>query len=199
MESFDLVCPEGVNEGENIRVEAGGRYFDVILPLGVSPGDHFQIHVDRMSGFQAIAARIEQAREITTEFLGIPGAEPKEVTGGEVLAEALRSILQELEYNDELDDLIDGNSDVFAEFSIDGEQRLEWTELFIRYVKLVEESIAGQLTKLDCSAEDVLEYAKLFGNETTANRLLAKFIALDDYTAFCNMMKRAHTTGPMKV
>ena len=150
LELVDVVCPEGVAEGESAHVcFADGREFDVVLPAGVSAGDTFRVELQAdaslPTGLRAIAATIQEAREIAASFFGDAGSVPKPVEGGEVLAEALKAVLRSLEYIDELDELIDGNSAAFAEYTPDGEQHLEWTELFQQYVALVEQGISTEV------------------------------------------------------
>lgn len=152
MELLEVVCPPGAREGELIHAEtADGRPFDVVVPAGVHEGEAFQVelHADSSAptGLKAIAAAIEEARAIAAQFFGDVGAAPRKVEGGEVLAEALKSILRSLEYADEIDQLIDGHSAAFAEYSPDGEQQLAWTELHQQYVTLVQHCISKQVVR----------------------------------------------------
>ena len=141
-----------------------------------------------------------------------------------------------MEYIDEIDELIDGHSALFADYLADGEQQLEWTELHNRYVRraesnlervhshlgrlsshvppfahinfarfrapqvaLVEQGIAETLEELECSAEEIFDYAKAYGGDPAADRFLTKLLAQSDYGTFCAMMQQAHIRGPMSV
>lgn len=58
---------------------------------------------------------------------------------------------------------------------------------------------SSQLDDLGCSAEEVFEYAKVHGGDPAADRFLSKLLAMNDYSAFCNMMQQAYIRGPMNV
>jgi hypothetical protein len=200
---FDVVCPPGVSEGDAISISIEtGESFELMLPANVSEGDSFQVSLpdqfpEPASGLRAIAKEIEEARNIAAEFFG---GEANPVLGSEVLTAALRSILGAIEAEDEIDDLIDGHCEAFAEYEEGGEQALEWTELHQRYVSLVDAAIREHLDELECTDEEVFEYACNYGaaDEATA-RLLSKFTALSDYARFCTMMHEAHERGGMSV
>ena len=66
-------------------------------------------------------------------------------------------------------------------------------------VALVEQGIAETLEELECSAEEVFEYAKVYGGDPAADRFLTKLLAQSDYGTFCAMMQQAHVRGPMSV
>ena len=88
----DVVCPAGVSEGDTIHVDtADGRSFDVVLPPGVAEGETFQVElstdISMPAGLRAVAACMEEAREIAAAFFGGADSAPKKVEGGEVLAE----------------------------------------------------------------------------------------------------------------
>ena len=104
---------------------------------------------------------------------------------GEVLAEALRSILKAIDRDEIIEDFVDSNALAFAERSIDAEQRLEWAPLYNKYVELVELVIKDRLDELDCSAEDLFKYARRYSDEDPgARRLLRKVHALEEYREF---------------
>ena len=101
----------------------------------------------------------------------------------------------------ELDKLIDDYCAAFADYLPNGEQRLEWTNLHNRYVALVEDGVAEALEDMECSAEELAEYARSFhtdGSNAEADRLLTKFLAMGEYSSFCAVMKKAHEC-PMSV
>lgn len=43
MVTLDVVCPEGVAEGELISIQHEGQNFEVSVPPGVEPGGSFQV------------------------------------------------------------------------------------------------------------------------------------------------------------
>ena len=118
-------------------------------------------------------------------------------------ARSCRGIATSAEINcrmDELDKLIDDYCAAFADYLPNGEQRLEWTN-HNRYVALVEDGVAEALEDMECSAEELAEYARSFhtdGSNAEADRLLTKFLAMGEYSSFCAVMKKAHEC-PMSV
>lgn len=127
---------------------------------------------------------------------------PQEVEPGDILAQALRSILQTIEYTRALDELIEGGCACFADYAGAGsEQRLEWGELHTRYVEVVEAAISEELDSLECSAEELFDYARSVGADAKSDRLLSKLLAMSDYEAFCGVMHAAHCQGhrPMRL
>ena len=220
---IDVVCPPGVQPGSSIDVEHEGQTIcGVVLPDGVSEGDRFVVDISDMNepvafvaappgdpvgdapgGLGALAAELEGQRAIAAGFFSSDGSEATlpSVAGSEVLAEALRLVLRSVARIDGLDELIDAHSAEFAAYTADGEQQLGWTDLHGRYVSLVEEGIAEALDELDCTAEELFDYARTFhldGRNTEADRLLRRLLAMGDYTSFCAVMRRAHEC-PMSV
>jgi len=209
---LEVVCPQGVLAGDLVSITtAEGESFSVALPENVGEGQTFQVEIaadgvasgldpvgDAPGGLGAIAAEIAGARAIAAAFFG---GEPEEVKGGEVLAEALRVVLKEISNMDELDEFIDGNAAGFADFEAGDEQRLEWTSAFHRYVELIERATVTALEDLECSAEEVLEYARAFRGSDGAEheRLMSRLLNMSDYQAFCKMMREQHDCGGMGV
>lgn len=96
------------------------------------------------------------------------------------------------------DALIEGHCDCFADYDgPESEQRLEWGELHTRYVELVEGAIADELGHLECSDQELFEYARSVGGgaDGSADRLMSKLLAHSDYHAFCELMRSAHGAG----
>ena len=209
---LDVVCPSDVTAGDLITVTSEtGESFEVSLPEGVAEGQVFHVHLPSDgnqpatfnheeelpgNGLGAIAAEMASARAIVADFFG---GDPVPVENGEVLAEALRAILKAIERDDEVETLIETNSALFADYTPDGEQRLEWTEVHRRYFALVEAIIADELDDLECTAEEVQAFAKAHGADPKAERLLKRFMAMTDYHDFCALMLTAYVKGPMSV
>ncbi|KAL3901846.1 MAG: hypothetical protein SGPRY_012223, partial [Prymnesium sp.] len=150
MEVVDVTCPAGSVGGDVIEVStADGRRFEVEVPAALTEGCVFQVelhHDDATpSGLRAVAAAMEDARAIAAQLYGGAGSEARPVRAGEVLAEALRSLLRAVEDMDELDELIEDSCAAFAQYSAEGEQELAWTEQFNQYVALVDHGISQQV------------------------------------------------------
>lgn len=218
--TLDVVCPPGAQPGMRIDVSHNGDVYGVNIPDGVSEGQTFLVDIsdggepvafaaeskgdpvgDAPGGLQGLAAELEGQRAIVASFLEGDSATFPAVKGSEVLAEALRLVLRSIARMDELDKLIDDYCAAFADYLPNGEQRLEWTNLHNRYVALVEDGVAEALEDMECSAEELAEYARSFhtdGSNAEADRLLTKFLAMGEYSSFCAVMKKAHEC-PMSV
>ena len=148
-------------------------------PVGDAPG-----------GLGALAAEMEASNAIMESF----GSPVSSVRGGDVLAEALKLVLKSIARTEALDAFVDANASVFATYAPDGEQTLEWTELHQQYVRIVEGGIAEALDELECSAEELFEYASAFiptEKHDKADKLLCKLLAMNDYACFCDLMVSA--------
>jgi hypothetical protein len=220
---IEVICPPGAEPGSSIDVEHDGHTISgVRLPDGVQEGDPFVVDISDMNepvafvaaspgdpvgdapgGLGALAAELEGQRAIAASFFSSDDSEASmpPVGGSDVLAEALRLVLRSVARIDGLDELIEAHCAEFAGYMADGEQQLTWTDLHGRYVTLVESGIADALDELDCTAEELFEYARTFhsdGRNTEADRLLTRLLAMADYASFCIVMRRAHEC-PMSV
>ena len=157
---------------------------------GVHHSERVDVHpppdpiADAPGGLAALGAELAAARSVDVLYGDVPPVE-----GDEILNEALRQILCALYRLDALDELIEANAAFFATYSPDGEHQLDWTALHHRYVELIEASIAEQLDKFECTANEIVEYAR---RHATSSRLLAKLIAMGDFAAFCTLMRESH-------
>jgi len=169
----DVTCPPGAREGDSISVQFGEESFDVTVPSGVQEGDAFSVMLP--------AGDSSSAAETTPE--------------ADRVASALHAILDALEDNDDerLDSIIDGNCAEFAEWTPGSEAKLEWHELFTSYVSECEGFIDEQLSKLECSAEEVFEHAQAYeGADERVRRLIGQLLAMADFEQFCKMMRDRH-------
>ena len=81
-----------------------------------------------------------------------------------------------------LDNLIDLHCAEFAEWERDAEARLEWHELFLRYVAECEGFIGEVLQSIRTSPEDVFAMAQAYaGSDARVQRLIARLLATDDF------------------
>ena len=148
---------------------------------------------DAPGGLQALGAELAGERALVADFFG---GSAVEVGGGEVLERALRSVLACIGRLDTLDELIDARAAEFEGWSAADEQRLEWTQTFGEYVALVEAGVAEALDELECSSDELYDYARCYHVESApARRLLDKLLAMADYRQFCAMMREAHEHG----
>ena len=123
---MEVTCPPGVQEGDVIAVEADGTFFDVALPPGVGEGSVFQIELPDSA----------ETSEQPLPSLGVVAAHMSaDAEGSDVLAEALRLLLDTLDDNaPALDELIDEHCEEFRGWERGGEQLLHWGEIFNAYV-----------------------------------------------------------------
>ena len=160
----EVVCPEGVGEGDIIQVEHCGQSFDVPLPAGVAEGCAFQVELPEvelpepppdMSGLSMDApadpaefhAETETKTEKEKEKAKIKFIEDALAAGRLTSDQAalLQYLMESLYDFDALDDFIDAHTRQFEHYEKDGEQRLEWTMTHQRYVTMVEGHIADEL------------------------------------------------------
>ena len=190
-----VVCPCGVNEGDMITVHApDGGAFEVAVPNGVAEGQSFVVEFkagdDGYGGLGVVAAQLVEARTIASQFTGEPIEKPEPA---EVLAAALRALHLTVKNDcDAIEDFVDEHCESFADWTCDGEQRLEWTALHQQYVVMVEAGIEETLAELSCRSEDVFAYAQQHGGDPNADKVLSRLLALSEYNQFCGMMQRAH-------
>lgn len=142
----DMVCPDGVLEGQLIAVQStDGATFEVVVPPGVAPGSTFQVVIPSDSG----AAQDNPAQlsaQAVEERL-------KRLDPGD--AEVLKSTLCCLYDFEELDEFIDEHCSSFADYSKDGEQQLSWTSLHAQYVAMVEERLHEHLREHSATGEQL--------------------------------------------
>lgn len=150
---------------------------------------------DAPGGLQALGAEIAGERAIVASFFeGVA----VDVNGGEVLARALRLVLRTISNLDDLDALIETHAVAFADYEPGQEQPLERTAHFNSYVALVDGAISEALEDLECSAEELFDYARAHHIESgEAQRLLTRLLAMADYAAFAKMMAEANERGGM--
>ena len=196
---LEVTCPDGVAAGSLLAVQrpGDGASFEVACPAGILPGATFKVEVPDGCGLDALAADMV-ARRAAGSVL-VQGRVPRAVEGGEVLAEALRTILRELERVDALDEYIEAHASAFSGWSSQTEQRLEWSALHAGYVALVDAGVASALEGLQLSAEEVDAYARAHGGDPGADRLLCRLLATTDYAQFGAMMRAVHECGGMGV
>ena len=223
-QALSVVCPVDAAPGDTVRAVSadGATSFDVL------PGDTFTPTLqpfdeedptaftppppfadcgagaeleprdpisDAPGGLQALGAEIAGERAIVASFFE---ATAVEVSGGEVLERALRAVLRAISDLDALDELIDAHAATFAEWDAAREQQLGWTATFDEYVRLVEVGVSEALDDLECSADELFDYARAHHVESAAaQRLLTRLLAMADYAEFGRMMREAHERGPM--
>ena len=190
MPTVDVVCPEGVGEGEAISVAFGEANFNVNVPPGIFAGMSFAVELPEEYGsiepptlpvLGGVVARLD--------------AQGVAYGGADVLEAALNTVLDAIEDHDnpQLDDLVDGNCAEFQEYSDGDELPLHWSRMHEDYVALVEDHITGVLESLECSAEDVFMYAQAYsGGDERIQRLIGQLLAMVDLPAFCAMMRLRH-------
>ena len=152
----EVVCPEGVGEGDMIQVEHCGQSFDVPLPAGVAAGCAFQVELPELieppldlSGLSMDAPTepAETETEAEKQKAKLKIIEDAMAAGRLTSDQAclLQYLMESLYDFDALDDFIDAHARQFEEYEKDGEQRLEWTMTHQRYVTMVEGHIADEL------------------------------------------------------
>ena len=170
MAPLEVVCPPGSHAGDLINVQMpDGHLFEVAVPAGVAEGDTFYVQTSQLSGVDAF---MEQAA-------------PSMDRGS---AELLRAVLQALHDDEALDNFVDEHSERFEDYSVDGEQQLEWGSLHGEYVALVERCLDSVLTDGKGTAEDLYELLEAHRDSARGQRFLSKFLSMGDYHAFCAMM-----------
>ena len=156
----EVVCPEGVGEGDMIQVEHCGQSFDVPLPAGVAAGCAFQVELPELpeppldvSGLsmdgptEPAELHAETETEAEKEKAKLKIIEDAMLAGRLTSDQAclLQYLMESLYDYDALDDFIDAHARQFEEYEKDGEQCLEWTMTHQRYVTMVEGHIADEL------------------------------------------------------
>ena len=160
----DVICPEGVAEGDLISIQhpETTQCYDVAIPAGVGPGVSFQVELPDLQQQVAIALPPEPLERRLPSIgpavavvapLDVPANAGQSADGmlTPAVAEALHTIMEALFVYDELDTYINENAAAFSSYSPEGEQRLEWTSMHGQYVALVESRVHGKLRDLDCS------------------------------------------------
>ena len=223
----DVVCPADAAAGAVVRVDTvKGERFDVVVPPDVLPGDTFRVTLatapptdqsrgnwekggggseleprdpisDAPGGLRGLGVEMAGERAIVAEHFGGTAVE---VGGSEVLAVALRAVLRSVSRLDSLDELIEAHAGEFAEWDAAAEQRLEWTARFEEYVRLVDGGVSEALEDLECTAEQLFDYARCYHAESEqAGKLLARLLSMADYAQFCALMHEAHVRGGLSV
>lgn len=155
----DVECPAGSSEGDAIQVFFGETSYEVTVPQGIFEGMSFQM------------------------MLPAADAPPPEIDD---VVTALNVVLDALEDHDDdvLDNLVDGRCAEFSEWEKGGEMKLEWHDLFTRYVREVEGFIGEVLASINTSAEAVVEQAQKYsGDDQRVKRLITRLLATEDLYA----------------
>ena len=195
MPTVDITCPPGVAAGDELSVTVGDSTFNVVLPDGVFEGDVFAVEV---LDEEDVPARADTPRlPVLAGIVAHLNAQRVAYGGEEVLESALLTVLDAIDFTDVdnsvVDALIDGNCAEFANFEHGEEMPLHWIQLHEHYVGLVEEHIGDVLASLECSAEDVFQYAQTYaGGDERVQRLIERLLASVDLPAFCVMMRERH-------
>lgn len=162
----DVTCPHGSAEGAVIQVAFGDSTFDVTVPVGISEGEAFQVM--------------------------LPVAADAPVADMEDVLAAMNVVLDALEDHDDdvLDNIVDGNCSDFAEWEKGSEAKLEWHELFMRYVQEVEGFIGEVLTSINTTPERVFEEAARYnGSDERVQKLITRLLATEVRLAPRSMSK----------
>ena len=159
----------------------GGGSFEVAVPAGVSEGQTFLVDLtDGYGGLGAVAAELAEAQECQPD-------------PAEVLAAALRALHLTIKNDlDDLEEFVKQHCSAFASWTPGGEQRLDWTALYQRYVAIVEAGVEATLAELSCRSEEVFAYAQQHGGDPRADKVLSRLLAISEYAHFCDMMRRAY-------
>ena len=104
-------------------------------------------------------------------------------------AAILRALHEELADFSELDEFVLSHCAPFEAYEPAGEQNLEWTELHVRYVALVESKIAAYLESLGASSDDLHRLLQEVVGDPQADEFLARLLSYDDYFIFCEHMR----------
>ena len=115
------------------------------------------------------------------------------------LAAALKQILQAISRAFHVQQFVDDNSAAFVDFRPGGEHLLEWTSIHQEYCDLIDGVITTTLAQLDCTSEQIFEYARAMGGDPRADKHLSRLLAMSDYNHFCDMMRHASEEGPCSV
>ena len=207
----DVICPEGVAEGDLISIQhpETTQCYDVAIPAGVGPGVSFQVELPDLRQQVAIALPPEPLERRLPSIgpavavvapLDVPANAGQSADGmlTPAVAEALHTIMEALFVYDELDTYINENAAAFSSYSPEGEQRLEWTSMHGQYVALVESRVHGKLRDLEVNEEDLYQLlGAVQGADSRADAFLARLITMGDYGYFCSQM--ALGGGALKV
>ena len=188
MSTIDVECPPGVGAGELIAITWGNSTFNVECPAGIAAGEIFTVALPDDMDAEPPSLPVLGVVVASVEAQGGDGSD-----GSQVLEAALKAVIDAIEdHNDpDLDELVDGSCADFADF--DGEAKLEWTPMYERYVELLEDLVTQTLDSLACSPRDVFAYAQTYSpSDERSQKLIAKLLAMADFTSFCVMMRDRH-------
>ena len=173
---LDVVCPEGTGEGQLINVEHGGQSFGVTVPKGLSVGGTFQVELalaepeaepepslsdfDELAGANDITSLSDDEDDDAWYYGGgdpSAGSAAQAVVSAAVQASrlkpheaaSLRRIMKAVNTFTALDDIVREHAPAYAEYSPDGEHRLEWTSIHRQFVELVEARVSFELDQLN--------------------------------------------------
>ena len=241
---LDVVCPEGAGEGQLINVEHGGQSFAVTVPPGLSVGDSCQVELalaepeaepePSLSDFDELANAndiISLSDDDDDDAWYYGGGDPSAGSAAQVVVSAavqanrlkpheaasLRRIMKAVNTFTALDDIVREHAPAYAEYSPDGEHRLEWTSIHRQFVELVEARVSFELDQLnadnvrglqgallagplwpsDAHTRNVCAWqgdlvallASVSGQDAHADAFLARLLSLSDYSFFCEQMR----------
>ena len=205
--SLEVVCPDGVVEGDVISVQTpDGESLEVVIPPGVAPGAVFQILVNHEDALpyssQSLPPGDTALPPVKAEVQ--PDSRPtlsQDVTiksgifeDGSVLeladAAALRSVLHAIYDDEALEGFFDTHCNTFEGYSAGGEQQLKWTILHGDYVRLMEERVEEAVTSSSLHSSDQLYslLKQVVGRDDRAGAFISRVLSMGDYSLFCSMM-----------
>ena len=199
---MEVICPDGVQPGDTVAISTeDGISYEVVVPDGLQPGQTFFVEIE-MNGMNGMADHLDEAADLSTEAASRPveDALDAELEARRRLsalvqgAEEPGSILHSLANYDELQCFIAENAAGFEGWTSDGEQRLEWTGMHLRYVELIETRIQQLLTEQGVSGRELYAMLAQYLPSATGSGgglLLHKLISMSDFQLFCAMMRDA--------
>ena len=191
---MEVICPDGVQPGDTVAISTeDGSSYEVIVPNGVQPGQAFLVEIE-MNGTADHAD--EEADVLPPDGTSHPPAAPLDAEGRlSLLVQGVEEpgpILHALAHHEELDQFIEENAAGFQGWTIEGEQRLEWTGMHLRYVEMIETRIQQLLIEQGVSGRELyVRLAQYLPSATGSGGglLLHKLISMGDYQLFCAMMR----------
>ena len=106
----------------------------------------------------------------------------------------LKAVLKAVDENAELDQLVDSQCRLFADYEPGGESSHEWHAIYENYVAEADGFISSIFAEQDTTAEEVFALAqRRRGRDERVAHMLDRLQMAADFQGFCGMMKERHT------
>lgn len=225
---LDVVCPEGTGEGQLINVEHGGQSFDVTVPPGLSVGDTFQVELalaelalaepeeePSLNDFEELAGAndiISVSDDDDDDAWYYGGGDPSAGSAAQAVVSAavqasrlkpheaasLRRIMKAVNSFTALDDIVREHAPAYAEYSPEGEHRLEWTSIHRQFVELVEARVSFELDQLNAdNVRGLASRAQGHASRAALTLTCARGVCGRATSSRCSPRSRGRTRMPM--